>query len=595
MIYGPRVTKPPSSTLRYRLAGAWSNGAPLTRRQLLRASAIGAAGLALPACSPSSSPTAARTLDAGPPPRPPRPPAPPALPVDLASCRPIAEVTAPASGFLADDFTRPHEVLWKLDEYFTNNGPPPPAREHTDVVVVGGGMSGLGVAWLLRDKKPIVLEQAPRFGGNSKGERWQGIEYSMGAAYFADTDPDEELRTKFYTPLGLDKAWRVVGDDPVVTGEHLQFQFWEGKTDKKRARDFHKAKAWFVDVLKHHYPDIPWAPGGQLDEAALAELDKRSLREELESKLGASLHPHVATLCDHYAWSTFLCGWEEISAAAFLCSFVAEFDGVVVLPGGNAFAAERLLEQTAAAVPPTNLRPSTLVIRVAQAADGVDVTALGPDGAPYTIHAKTCVMACPKFVAKKILVDLPPAQRSAIDRIKYRSYVVANVLVNAPLEVDAYDVYLLGDQPPGADLAAESTKQGVTDVVLGHWAKHGDPKRSVLTLYRPYPYDGARAALFDPASFTRVKGELEQQLPGILSLFKLEPEQVQELRVARWGHPINVSTKGQIADGTWAAARAPIGGRIFFCEQDNWPAPCIETAFLCALETEAAVRKVVTG
>ena len=70
---------------------------------------------------------------------------------------------------------------------------------------------------------------------------------------------------------------------------------------------------------------------------------------------------------------------------------------------------------------------------------------------------------------------------------------------------------------------------------------------------------------------------------------------MQELRVARWGHPINVSLKGQIADGTWAAARAPIDGRIYFSEQDNWPAPCIETAFQCALDVEGAVRKAAAG
>ena len=43
----------------------------------------------------------------------------------------------------------------------------------------------------------------------------------------------------------------------------------------------------------------------------------------------------------------------------------------------------------------------------------------------------------------------------------------------------------------------------------------------------------------------------------------------------------------------YALVTAPIGGRIFFCEQDNWPAPCIETAFLCALEVEPAVRRVL--
>ncbi len=135
----------------------------------------------------------------------------------------------------------------------------------------------------------------------------------------------------------------------------------------------------------------------------------------------------------------------------------------------------------------------------------------------------------------------------------------------------------------------------MTDVVLAHWAKHGDAQHSVLTLYRPYPWDGARPLLLDPGAYLRVKQELEAQLPSILALFGLRPEQVAELRIARWGHAMNVAEKGFVADGTWARARATIGGRVFFCEQDNWPAPCLETALTCALATEPEVRRAVGG
>jgi predicted NAD/FAD-binding protein len=588
----------------YRIAGAWVGGRPVSRRELLRWSGLAAAGLILPGCSDDrSAPRRARdgstrdaaVRDAGQVASPPVRPvvAPPPSPVRLAACRPIAEVAGAAAGFLGDDFTRPHEVLWTLDAFFAGRGGVPAPRERAGVVIVGGGLSGLGLAWRLRDLSPIVLEQAPRFGGNAKAERWNGIEYSLATAYFAKPERGDPLATEFYRPLGLDRAWRVIGDDPVVTSDHLQFEFWRGTTDRARAADFARARRYFVDVLRRRYPDLPTDPEGDLDAEELAALDRRSLREELEDALGEALHPHVATLCDHYAWSTFLCGWEEVSAAAFLSSYVAEFDQLVALPGGNAFAAERLLERLAAAVPPTALRPGTMALRVALAEGGVDVTAMGPDGAPYTIRAKAAVLACPKFVAKKIVADLPAAQRTAIERIRYRSYVVANALVDAPTPDRAFDVYLVGDAPPERDLQAASSRQGVTDVVLAHWAKHGDASRSVLTLYRPYPWDGARALLLDPGSYPRVKQELERQLPSILALFGLRPEQVTELRIARWGHAMNVSEKGLVADGTWARARETIGDRIFFCEQDNWPAPCIETAFTCALATEPAVRRVV--
>lgn len=80
----------------------------------------------------------------------------------------------------------------------------------------------------------------------------------------------------------------------------------------------------------------------------------------------------------------------------------------------------------------------------------------------------------------------------------------------------------------------------------------------------------------------------------MLSLFKLTPDKVKELRVARWGHPINLSLKAR-SRMVPGPRRAPIGERIHFCEQDNWPAPCIETASQCALDVEGAVRKAVTG
>ena len=556
---------------------------------MLRWSGLAAAGVLLPGCENPPPPSTRRAA----PTTPRRAVAAPPSPVDLSTCRPIADVTAPATGYLADDFTRPHQTLWNVEAFFAMKGGVPAPRENAGVVIIGGGVSGLGLAWRLRDVAPVVLEQAPRFGGNAKAERWNGIEYSLATAYFAKPHPEDALQTQFYGPLGLDRAWRVIGDDPVVTSDHLQFEFWKGKTDPSRAGDFVKAKRYFVDVLQHRYPDLPTTPDGDLDADALSALDRRSLREELEGALGEALHPHVATLCDHYCWSTFSCGWEEISAAAFLCSYAAEFGGVVALPGGNAFAAERLLEELAASVPPTALRPSTVAARVALADGGVDVTAVGPDGVPYTIRAKTVVLACPKFVVKKIVVDLPADQRAAIERIRYRSYVVANALVSAPTPDSAYDVYLVGDAPPGPNLEAESKRQGITDVILAHWAKHGDERSSVLTLYRPYPYDGARAVLLDVGSYPRVKAELEQQLPSILSLFGLRPDQVSELRTARWGHAMNVSDKGFIADGVWEKARRTIGDRIFFCEQDNWPAPCIETALSCALQVEPEVRRVV--
>src|SRR5438552_2558551 len=64
---------------------------------------------------------------------------------------------------------RPHGILWDLPGYFQTHkveGKP----EEASVVVIGGGMSGLFSTYALRKLQPILLEQAPRFGGNAKGQ-----------------------------------------------------------------------------------------------------------------------------------------------------------------------------------------------------------------------------------------------------------------------------------------------------------------------------------------------------------------------------------------------------------------------------------------
>jgi Glycosyl transferase family 4/NAD(P)-binding Rossmann-like domain len=79
--------------------------------------------------------------------------------------------------FSGDDFSRPHQVLWDKSSYIKVIGGLPKPKRKEDLVIIGGGMSGLMSAYLLRDKKPVILEQARRFGGNAKGEAWNGLNY----------------------------------------------------------------------------------------------------------------------------------------------------------------------------------------------------------------------------------------------------------------------------------------------------------------------------------------------------------------------------------------------------------------------------------
>src|SRR5262245_13006537 len=121
--------------------------------------------------------------------------------------------------------------------------------EDTAVVVIGGGLSGLFSAWCLRQHRPVVLERASRFGGNSKGESWNGIDYSIGAAYFAEPDQGTELY-KLFHELGFPDMCRLkTDDDPVLLNGRRYAKFWDGETDPGNASQFRALRRHFKEML----------------------------------------------------------------------------------------------------------------------------------------------------------------------------------------------------------------------------------------------------------------------------------------------------------------------------------------------------------
>ncbi len=484
---------------------------------------------------------------------------------------PINRGKLAAKIFSGDNPEKAHQILWNLKN--RTKASFVASLERKRLVVVGGGMSGLISAYLLKAYSPVVLEQAERLGGNSKGENLAGIDYSIGAAYINRPDLDSQTG-KLLLELGLFGKWRErTEEDPVeLSGRKIAALWEEGKEENAL-----KLKEYFETLYKtaDAVPEIPFRDAAQKD--LVTRLDKKSLLTHLQGQISGEIPTSILTYLENYCRSSFGTAASETSAAAALNFLSGEFNPICSFPGGNSAISEKLSEKLFESLPENSLRVSSLVTKVKVVADGVEVTYVDSNSNTKKILADSVVMSCPKFVVKRILDGIEPKREAAIDEMEYRAYVVGNILVNKNISKDFYDLFFLSQKEQGL----------VTDVIYG--GQSADGEKTLLTLYAPLAYSGGRTQLFSE-NFETVKKKMEAQLENtILPFFKLKKSDIEELRLTRWGHPMPAAKPGFISSDTLALVRAPFKDRVFFVEQDNWCLPAFET---CVSEAYAAAPKI---
>jgi len=493
-----------------------------------------------------------------------------------------------APGFTGD----PHSALRMPFHHPENDfpgGEPPAPSEEVDVAIVGGGLSGLSTAYFLRHRRPVLFELRARFGGVSQGEIWGGEPYSFGGAYFIAPDEGSFLES-FYRELGLDRVKRVSdGDAPMEIDGVIREGFWTGEgfpSDVQEAfRRYRRIVRHFAEVA---YPDIPLDPGA--DNAWILELDRKSLREDLETRMGMPIPRILAKGIQSYCYSSLDAGWEQLSAASAWNFIAAEEFGRWVCPGGNVWVSDvlwqRLVDEyrTGEHDDLDRLRAGTRAVDVRRADDGrIQVTSRLPDGSLRSLLARRVVMACSKHICRHVLHDLihlDPQRRDAMIQVVTVPYLVANVLLTAPIESDAYDLFLLGHGPYPMDPDSLEANSRVCDVVRGDYARAEPRSRSVLTLYFPLPAQESMFRLLVDGGWEEFSSLLAPQIDAALALRGLSRAAVRQVRMSRFGHAMPTARIGFLADGIPRILRRPYLDHVYFVNQDNWALPAFETAVL---------------
>ncbi len=505
--------------------------------------------------------------------------------------------------FSGDNVDEGHRLLMDPEGVLAAS-PREPHPEPYDVVIVGAGVSGLAAAYLLRGLNTLLLEREAEPGGVSRLESWNGIEYAIGAAYVIDPDPDSddarEKRTfQLLEELGLRSAGEDLSSDRSrsrrLGGDANHCVFSRRRVVPEREVYSAQNVRFFKAVLdSDHYPAVPPQNAG-----LVTALDRVSFREFLKApalqrawygRTVGAISPLGWEAIEYYCWGAFAATAAETSAYHGLNFFAAEFGDILIYPGGNGFITRRLAERIGREKPGT-LRTGSYVLRIErEAAGGFQVLAY-QGGRVHDFRARAVIFAAPLFLAARVVPSLPAAQREAIAQLNYRAYAVGNVLLRRPIDRifrhaafrNGYELTPVhGAGVDAADTRALSARKVFSDAVVADFPIWRHRDRGVLTVYRPYPYEGGRADLLS-TEYRDLEGEVRRAVLEMFAPHGLETRDIEDVRLARWGHPMIVARPGQLADGLLRRAAAPADG-LHFAHTDVNGAPAFENAMAAVFD-----------
>ena len=450
-----------------------------------------------------------------------------------------------------------------------------PTKDTCDVVVIGAGISGLTAAYKLKENFVVkIIEKENRIGGAAKRGNWKGIYYSYGTA---DTGPGYEIdyegkKVNFLDPLfkELGVPWKKIVDpsDAFMFENHVVVDTFDrsgahSSTSNEDRWGFREALGLVEDLQeKYGRPVIP----PEASSPEWIELDKKNFRTMF---LNSS--EYFLRFLERYSRSTFGAPANEISAFVGLYYLSRELQDRYACPGGNSCVSEGLAAHLG-----DSIELNATVVSIEQDSNNCFVTYIDGQGLEITVQSKAVVWACQKHYAPYVIKGLPEEQKQAFTKVRYDSFIVANVLTKEIFYDAAFATYF------------EDTL--FTDMIIADWMvtngnkKVGSGEPEVYTLYCPIGEHNRSKVLAEPAeNWVRVI------MKGLKKYFPEAEKSVEDIKLFRYGHHYVLGYPGFIT-GPRTIAKRP-WGRIFFAKDDMQGVPCLESAVWSGIDASSKLRE----
>ncbi|MFT3840397.1 MAG: FAD-dependent oxidoreductase [Myxococcaceae bacterium] len=449
------------------------------------------------------------------------------------------------------------------------------ASRTLDAVIVGGGAAGLSAAWRLRGgglDDFLVLEVDDAAGGTARSGKNEVSAFPWGAHYLpaplTDQGPVPRLLKQMGALTGVDEHGAPKFAEQSLLREPEERLFYKGEwyeglylragaspDDLAQWKRFEAQMALFArakDGKGRKAFDVPIARGS--DDAEWTQLDKLTMAQWLETQGYTS--PRLKWQVDYACRDDYGTTSDGVSAWAGIWYFCSRqtgddrSDGYLSWPEGNG----RLISELSASTGAERLKTQWLVHTLERDDAGWNVHVF--DAAtkqPVWLKARQVVLACPRFVAARVLADWRKAPPDFVKEFQIGPWAVANVTLDAHPRSRGFP--LCWD-----NVFYESKSLGY--VVATHQAPRADEHGpTVLTWY--YPLTGEPVA-----ERTRLLGTKYEDWEALV-MADLSPAHygfdamVKRIEVMRWGHAMIRPRPGFLWGGARQKAQESLEGLHF--------------------------------